>query len=175
MFNYAYNSVFHLIQYRLYYKCYTTRFVFSSTPSLSAAAIDEQNLQTLKYGQEPKTRREDEDEDEEPEVAFKQTNCEPDNREQVFFQRSMNIPIITTDSVDDDDDEDADDEDDDNRTTPRYLQALPNRNQMASLLVPSFGFYSSSEGDSSACSTPGQVTPVRSRSPALSQSGEIDR
>lgn len=133
-------------------------------------AIDEQNLQTLKYGQEPKTRREDEDEDEEPEVAFKQTNCEPDNREQVFFQRSMNIPIITTDSVDDDDDEDADDEDDDNRTTPRYLQALPNRNQMASLLVPSFGFYSSSEGDSSACSTPGQVTPVRSRSPALSQS-----
>ena len=137
---------------------------------ISTAAIDEQNLQTLKYEQESKIRRE---EDEEPDVAFKQSNIEPDNREPVFFQRSMNIPIITTDSADDDGD-DADDEDDYN-CTPHYLQALPNRMQMASLLVPSFGFYSSSEGESSACSTPGQVTPARSRSPApSSQLGKIN-
>lgn len=136
----------------------------------SSTAIDEQNLQTLKYRSESKKV----DDGEEVEAAAMTSPTvtveEPGRSESAFFQRS-NIPIITTDMVLDNDDHDADDEDDEVIATS-YLKVLPDQMKIASLLVPSFRFFYSSDGDSSTCTTPGQVTPVRSRSPLFGQTGK---
>lgn len=125
-------------------------------------------MQTLKYRSDSKKA-----DDAEVEATAMTSSTviveEPGRSESAFFQRS-NIPIITTDMVLDNDDHDADDEDDEVIAT-NHLKVLPDRTKIASLSVPSFKFYSS-DGDSSTCTTPGQVTPVRSRSPLFGQTGK---
>lgn len=126
-------------------------------------------MQTLKYRSESKKVDDGEDVEAAAMASPSVIIEEPGRAESAFFQRS-NIPIITTDMVLDNDDHDADDEDDEVIATS-YLKMLPDRTKIASLSVPSFRFYSS-DGDSSTCTTPGQVTPVRSRSPLFGQTGK---